>query len=269
MTLQPHISPDDPEFPGDSSPQPPFGLLDSFRSIGVWSIGAPHLAFWAAFTSVASKYSDIRKLDGAIKFMCRAVPMLAGVKVTVTGRDRINANDTYVYIVNHVNIFDMFAIYQAIPTFARSLEHVSHFSWPLIGPFITAAGQIPVDPEDPKLTAKGLKKAVTLLKSGNSLAVLPEGERTLDGSVGHFYSGAFRLAIQGGVPVVPMAIHGGRTVSRRGDWRVRPGSMKVIFGDPVSSKGYPLRDAGKLAQICRDKVIALLQEENRCASRRN
>ena len=262
MTLLPHMNPENPDFPGDASPQPPFNIRDSFRSIGVWSIGAPHLAFWAAYTTIASRFTDLHRLDKSIKLMCRAVPALAGVKVTVEGTENIDARATHVYVINHVNVFDMFAIYQAIPGFARSLEHASHFSWPLIGPFITAAGQIPVDPDNRKLTARGLKKAVRLLKNGNSIAVLPEGERTLDGSVGHFYPGAFRLAIQGGVPIVPMAIHGGRTVSRRGDWRVRKGTMKVIIGKPVSSEGYTIREADILAQRCRNEVIHLLQREN-------
>lgn len=262
MTISPHIDADSPDFPGDSSPQPPFGFIDSLRSVGVWTIGAPHLAFWAAFVTAASKVSNTKKIDHAIKFMCRAVPKLAGVDVAVTGKNNFNPNGTYVYVVNHVNIFDMFAIYQAIPHYTRSLEHVSHFSWPLIGPFITAAGQIPVDPSNKRLTAKGLKKALAMLKNGDSLVVLPEGERTLDGTVGTFFPGAFRLAIQAKVPVVPMAIHGGRTVSRRGDWRVRPGKMKVIFDTPVSTQGMTIRNSAELAKTCKQRIISLLQQEN-------
>ncbi|MBN2342500.1 MAG: 1-acyl-sn-glycerol-3-phosphate acyltransferase [Deltaproteobacteria bacterium] len=263
MTILPHLNPQDPSFPGDASPQPPFGIVDSLRSIGVWTIGAPHLAFWAALVTAVSKVSDTKKIDRAIKFMSRAVPKLAGVDVTVKGLERFDHSKTYVYVVNHVNIFDMFAIYQAIPQYTRSLEHVSHFSWPLIGPFITAAGQIPVDPQDKKLTARGLKRALAMLKNGESLVVLPEGERTLDGTVGTFYPGAFRLAIQANVPVVPMAIHGGRTVSRRGDWRVRPGRMTVSFGNPVPTEGMTIRDSAALAQTCKECIISLLQTENR------
>ncbi|MBN2528359.1 MAG: 1-acyl-sn-glycerol-3-phosphate acyltransferase [Deltaproteobacteria bacterium] len=262
MTISPHLNTNDPDFPGDVSPQPPFGLLDAFRSIGIWSIGAPHLAFWAAYVTAASRFSTSKKMDRTLKFMSRAIPAAAGIKVEVEGSAHLNPKKPYVYVINHVNIFDMFVIYQAIPQFARSLEHVSHFSWPLFGPFITAAGQIPVDPQNKKLTARGLKKALTMLKSGDSIVVLPEGERTLDGSVGKFFPGAFRLAIQAKVQIIPMAIHGGRTVSRRGDWRVRPGKMKVIIGEPVSTDGLTIRDAETLADTCRSHVIGLLQLEN-------
>jgi len=259
MTISPEFDAASPDFPGDPSPQPAFGLADSLRSVALWSVGVPHLAAWTAFTVAVSKITDTRKVDGLIKLMCRAVPRLAGIRVDVLGREMLDPAGTYVYVVNHVSIFDMFVIYQAIPHYTRSLELADHFDWPLFGQFITAAGQIPVDPKDKRVTAKGLKKAAQMLQEGDSLVVLPEGERTLDGSVGRFYPGAFRLAIQTQRPVVPMAIKGARTVSRRGEWRIRPGTMQAIFGAPVSTEGLTLADTNDLADRCRAIVIDLLQ----------
>lgn len=259
MTITPQIDADEPDFPGDPSPQPVFGLVDSVRSIGLWALGVPHLAAWTAFTVAVSRFTDTRRVDRLIKLMSRAVPRLAGIRVEVLGREGIDPASTYVYVVNHVNIFDMFAIYQAIPQYTRSLELAEHFDWPLFGQFITAAGQIPVDPKDARVTARGLKRASQMLRDGDSLVVLPEGERTLDGSVGRFYPGAFRLAIQTGRPVVPMAIKGGRTVSRRGEWRIRPGAMQVLFAAPVSTEGLTLKDTEDLTERCRAIVIELLQ----------
>ena len=259
MTLCPHIDPDSPDFPGDPSPQPLLGLRDTLRSVLLWSVGVPHLAAWTAFVAAVARLSDTRKIDRAIKLMCRAVPALAGVRVVVRGREVVDESSTYVYVVNHVNLMDMFVIYQAIPHYTRSLELAEHFSWPIFGRFITAAGQIPVDPNDKRLTARGLKKAARMLREGDSMVVLPEGERTLDGTVGRFFPGAFRLAIQTGRAVVPMAIRGGRAVNRRGDWRIRPGTMEVLFGAPISVGGMTPRDAEELAVRCRGVVIDLLR----------
>jgi 1-acyl-sn-glycerol-3-phosphate acyltransferase len=255
MTMTPHINPQLDTFPGDPSPQPHFGLRDTIRSTISWSLTVPTLAVCSAAVVGISKFADTRKVDGAMKAMSRFLPQLAGVKITVENRHLIDRDRTYVFIINHVNILDMFAIYQAIPQYTRSLEHVDHFSWPLIGPLISAAGQIPVDPSDPKVTARGLKRATEMLKAGDSLVVLPEGSRTLDGSLGEFYPGAFRLAIKAGVPVAPMAIYGGRSVSRRGDWRIRPGKMIVSFADPIPTRGLTLRDSGDLAARSRDAII--------------
>ncbi len=261
MAICPHISPEDPSFPGDASPQPFFGLRDSLRSLALWGIGVPHLAAWTAFVIAASKVTDLRNVDGAVKLMARAVPALAGVRIRVKGQELLTSGQACVYVVNHVNIFDMFAIYRAIPGYTRSLEHASHFAWPVFGAFITAAGQIPVDPADAKVTARGLLTAARMLAEGTSIVVLPEGERTLDGSVGRFYPGAFRLAIKAGVPVVPMAIHGGRTVSRRGDWRIRPGRMTAVFEPPIPTSGMTLADVERLSDQARNAIIAALQRE--------
>ncbi|MFO8074134.1 MAG: lysophospholipid acyltransferase family protein [Polyangia bacterium] len=259
MSIAPHIDPRSPDFPGDPSEQRPFGLVESLRSVLAWSVGIPHLAAWTAFVVAVDRVSDTRRVDRALKLLSRAVPALAGIRVEVRGRDAIDAHGTYVYVANHVNLFDIFVIYQAIPHYTRSLEAADHFDWPLFGPLITAAGQIPVDPEDRLVTARGLRKAAQMLSLGDSLVVLPEGQRTLDGSVGRFYPGAFRLAIQAGVPVVPIAIRGGRAINRRGDWRVRPGRTEVIFGAPVSTRELRTRDAAGLANRCRSIVIDLLQ----------
>ena len=261
MTLAPHVHPDSPHFPGDNSPQPAFGAADALRSLGIWAIGAPHLLGWAAFVALAAKLGATRRIDPALKLMSRTVPALCGVRIRVENQARIPANAPVVYVANHVNIFDMFALYRTIPGYARSLELAEHFSWPIFGAFITAAGQIPIDPSDARLTAKGLKRAADMLRQGDSVVVLPEGARTLDGSVGPCFPGAFRLAIGAEVPVVPLGIFGGRAISRRGDWRIRPGTMTVRVGEPVPTSKLTLRDAGALAQTCRQRIIALLQGE--------
>jgi 1-acyl-sn-glycerol-3-phosphate acyltransferase len=259
MTIAPQSDTHDPDFPGDPTPQPVFGLRDTLRSVALWSLGVPHLAAWTAFTVTVARLTDTRRVDRLIKAMARAVPLLAGIRVEVLGQASIDPSETYVYVVNHVGLFDMFVIYQAIPHYTRSLELAEHFDWPLFGQFITAAGQIPVDPEDKRVTARGLKKAAQMLRDGDSLVVLPEGERTLDGSVGRFFPGAFRLAIQTGRPVVPMAIKGGRAISRRGEWRIRPGTMQVLYAAPVPTDDLTLKDTETLAEQCRQIVIDLLQ----------
>ena len=260
MMMSPHIDADAADFPGDPSPQPPFGFADSLRSAALWSVGLAHLGSWMVAVRAIAKHGDLKRSDGLLKLMSRAVPALCGIKIEVIGGKSIDKDKAYVYVANHVNIFDMFALYQAIPQYTRSLEHIDHFSWPVIGPIITAAGQIPVDPKNPKLTAAGVKKATDMLTAGESITVLPEGSRTLDGTVGKFYPGAFRMAVRAHAPVVPLAIRGGRTISRRGDWRIRPGSEQVLIGKPISTDGMTIRDVDSLAETSRAAIIDLLQQ---------
>jgi 1-acyl-sn-glycerol-3-phosphate acyltransferase len=258
MIMRPDIAADAPDFPGDPTNQPPFGLVDSLRSVAIWSVGVPHLAFWMSVVRLLARTSDLRETDRFLKLMSRAIPALSGVRIDVRGGKSLDPDQAYVYVSNHVNIFDLFAIYQAVPQFTRALEHIDHFSWPFIGPLLTAAGQIPVDPDDRRTTAAGLKKAAEMLARGESITILPEGSRTLDGSVGHFFPGAFRLAIRAGVPVVPLAIRGGRSVSRRGDWRIRPGREEVLIGTPYPTSHLTLKDTDTLAGECRHRIIEML-----------
>ncbi|MDJ0763830.1 MAG: lysophospholipid acyltransferase family protein [Myxococcota bacterium] len=258
MTMTPHIDPSHPSFPGDPLPQPPFGFRDTVRSALMWAVGLVELMGWSAVVNTVSNYVDVREIDFLLKWMSKAMPASLGIRVQVTGAHQLDPDRPYVYVANHVNIFDMFVLYQAIPQFSRGLELAEHFSWPIVGPLIRAAGQIPINQEDARENVKSLKRAAQMLKQGESITVLPEGSRTWDGSVGHFYPGAFRLAIGQRVPVVPMAIRGGRAVCRRGDWRFRPGREEVLIGTPVVTEGLRMSEASDLASTCRQIIIDML-----------
>ncbi|MCP4606151.1 MAG: 1-acyl-sn-glycerol-3-phosphate acyltransferase [Proteobacteria bacterium] len=256
--MTPHIDAESEEFPGDPGPQPPFGFRDSVRSAGYWVLGLSQFATWIAVLRVAARFTDIQRSDVLLKRISRSIPSSLGIDIIVRGAQSLDQTRTYVYVANHVNIFDMFALYQAIPQYTRALELIDHFSWPLVGRLITGVGQIPVDPNDLRLTAKGLRAAREMLVRGDSLTVLPEGSRTLDGSLGPFLPGAFRLAIKAQVPIVPIAIRGGRSISRRGDWRIRPGREEVLLAAPVSTEGLKGPDTNRLAEQCRQIIIDLL-----------
>ncbi len=259
MTSTPHIVAESPDFPGDPTPQPPFHFGDSIRSMALWPVAIGSFAATVAAVRAVAKITDLRRIDSLLKVFSRLIPSAIGVKVKVEGADSLDLSKSYVYVANHVNVFDMLVIYQAIPQYTRAFENIDHFSWPIIGPFLHAAGQIPVYPEDKRKTVKSLRMAAELLEKGESFTVLPEAVRTLDGSVGSFFLGAFNLAINAGVEVVPMAIRGGRAVSRRGDWRFRPGVEEVLFAAPVPTTGLTASQAPELAETCRQIVIDLLQ----------
>ena len=258
MSTAPHISADSPDFPGDPTPQPPFDFIDSIRSLALWPVGIGLFAAAVTAVRIAARFLDLHRIDSLLKLFARIIPSAIGVKVRVQGADVIDLNRSYVYVANHVNVFDMLVLYQAIPQYTRALEHIDHFSWPIVGPFLRDVGQIPVYPRDKRKTAASLRWAAELLEKGESFTVLPEGERTLDGSLGRFYLGAFNLAINAGVPIVPLAVRGGRAVSRRGDWRFRPGTEEVLFAAPIPTIGLTRSDSPELAERCRQVIIELI-----------
>jgi 1-acyl-sn-glycerol-3-phosphate acyltransferase len=97
-----------------------------------------------------------------------------------------------------------------------------------------------------------------MIHGGDSFVVFPEGHRTRDGRLGSFYPGAFRLAVQAGVPVVPMGLRGLRNVCPAGDWRIRPGTVDVLFGEPIATSHLTEADAPDLARRTRAALNDLL-----------
>ena len=88
--------------------------------------------------------------------------------------------------------------------------------------------------------------------------MFPEGTRSETGEVRSFKKGAFVLAIQAGVDVVPAAITGARGVMRKGSWVIRPGTVRIQFGQPVSVQGYGIKDRNELTERVRGELIRIL-----------
>jgi 1-acyl-sn-glycerol-3-phosphate acyltransferase len=105
-----------------------------------------------------------------------------------------------------------------------------------------------------------LHAAVDIVRGGASVCAFPEGTRSRDGRVAPFKGGAFQLAIEAGVSVVPVAIEGSGAVLPSAGFRVRPGAIVLRLGDPMPTHGLTLHDRNALAQQARAAVVALLEE---------
>ena len=145
---------------------------------------------------------------------------------------------TSFFIVNHVNLFDPFVLYSAIPQFVRGLELESHFKIPVYGWMMKRFGNVPVPEESRPPDLKRMWRLTrAALDSGTSLAVFPEGSRTRDGRVGPFKDGVFRMARQFGYPIVPVSIIGSFEFNRKDSWMLRPSKIVVHLHDTTETKG--------------------------------
>jgi 1-acyl-sn-glycerol-3-phosphate acyltransferase len=236
-------------------PLRPFTLAESAASLLYWGIGLAHLGSWlGVFVALDKTVMSGRRFDKLGKFVCRRVTDLARIKVWRHGLEHLRPGASYVFCVNHVSLLDLFVVFQSIPYFHRSFQDTAHFKIPVYGGCIRVFGQVPVNRKDKALNARSFAQAVEMIHSGDSFVVFPEGHRTRDGRLGRFYRGAFRLAHAAGVPVVPMALKGLRNVCPAGDWRIRPGRVDVIFGEPIP----PDEDLQALADRARAALDALL-----------
>ena len=197
-----------------------------------------------------------RIFDSAIKGFARIVPILFGIRVLVSKSYQLDKTKQYVFISNHVNLFDGFILYGYISHFVRGVELESHFKWPVWGSVIKRLGNIPISHKNPKAALKSLDVAGESIKNGTSIIILPEGHRTRDGQLQAFHRGAFRLAKHAEVDIIPLAMKGAwdrKTVSSP---FVKSGVVELIVGEPIS-KAEIIKNSDK---IIRDKAFQSISE---------
>ena len=154
-----------------------------------------------------------------------------GVDVEVRGIERLERGKTYVFVSNHQSIYDIPVIFWWIPFQLRIIAKESLGRFPVLGPHLKRTGHMLVDRRRPDRSGIfGWANALT--SNGLSLIVFPEGTRSADGRVGVFKGGSFYLAMQAGLPIVPLSIVGSRHVMRKGQLTTRPGTRHPLRARP-------------------------------------
>jgi len=202
-------------------------------------------------------FVDPQKNDWPQRFFCRNVIRLAGAKLQVRRSPRFDAGRTSFLVSNHVNLFDPFVLYSVIPQFARGLELESHFRIPIYGMLMKRFGNIPVpDVRRPSDLKKMYKQTREALERGVSLIVFAEGKRTVNGRVGEFEDGGFRMAQQFGYPIVPVSIVGSFEFNDKDHWSLRPSTITVHLHDTIETTGLTKEDVPALRERVRAIVTA-------------
>lgn len=161
---------------------------------------------------------------------------IAGVKVTVEGKELLNKNENYIFISNHQSFFDIPILMKAIPNNVRFIYKDSLTKIPILGWGMYLGGYIPINRENVRDAMKSLKKAAEKIANGISVTIFPEGTRSEDGKLGEFKRGMFVMADEAKVPLVPTTILGSINILPRNKFQIKSGTVKVIFDKPVEYK---------------------------------
>ena len=179
-------------------------LWELLRSIFLWFASWLHFLIFVPILIALAIVLDPRKHDWLQRGLCRRIAYFSGAKIVVRRSPGFDAQRTCIFMVNHVNVFDPFMLYCAIPQLVRGWELESHFRIPIYGWLMKRFGNVPVpnvrNPRDLKRLWRMTQEAIN---GGTSLIIFPEGKRTRDGHVNDFEEGGFRLAQQLGVPITP------------------------------------------------------------------
>jgi 1-acyl-sn-glycerol-3-phosphate acyltransferase len=185
----------------------------------------------------------------------RALLRLLGVDVSVSGREHAPAGPA-VYAANHASVIDILVVFGHLPVDFRIVYKRSLSLVPLLGWAIRLGGHVPIDRSHPFRARRSLDAAARRIRGGTSVVVFPEGTRSPDGAVRRFKRGSFRLALEAGVPVVPVSLAGVKAVVPRGLASVRPGLVRVVLHPVVPVAGRSAEEAEALAEEVRRIVAA-------------
>jgi 1-acyl-sn-glycerol-3-phosphate acyltransferase len=226
-----------------------------FLSIYILLAGPPLLVY-----SLLTKHVDPLYWAGlnGVLFFVRAV----GVNIHVKGQERIPSG-VCVFAANHTSSADAPAVVGAIPRRIAVLLKASLFKWPIAGQAFQLAHFIPVDRKNRDAAIASVEKATAALRAGQSFLIYPEGTRSPDGRLQPFKKGAVVMAINAGVPIVPMACSGAHKIMEKKSLVIHPGEIVVEFLEPIETTEYSLDDRDKLNDRIRKAMAAALPPDQR------
>ncbi|MBI5969130.1 MAG: 1-acyl-sn-glycerol-3-phosphate acyltransferase [Deltaproteobacteria bacterium] len=183
-----------------------------------------------------------------------------GIHVNAVGLEHLGKDRAYILISNHASILDIPGIIAAIPLPVRFIAKRSLIWFPIFGWVLYLSGHILIDRESSLSALKSLKRAVALMENGTCVIVFAEGTRSPDGQVKEFKRGAFLLALQSKVPILPISISGTFQMLPRHGWCFWPATIEIHVDKPIPTQGIPLREIRPLIQRVRETIIQNLKQ---------
>ncbi len=204
---------------------------------------------------------DIRPIYWASRQGVRLALALSGVRVEVLHPENAKRHATNLFVSNHVSNLDPPALFLTLPRIAVILKkELSRI--PLLGYVMGLGGFIYVDRKQRNSRHHALSAGVETLRKGISLLIFPEGTRSETSEMLPFRPGPFTMAIEAGVPIVPITVHGTRELMPKGTLRITPGRVTLRFHEPVETSGFRSEDRGRLMERVRRVMEQALASED-------
>ncbi len=227
------------------------------RSALLVAIGIVVTAFMSACAIVFSFLSPgENKIHKVANLWARMLLRLASTRVHVIGKENVLKDKPQIFMANHQSDFDILIVLAHIPGQFRWIAKKELFKIPLFGKAMRNAGYIEIDRQNHEKALKSLDEAAQKIREGKSVVTFPEGTRSRDGKIKPFKQGMFYLAIQAGVPIVPISIIGASEIMPKRSLLVKPGKITMVIDRPVPVSGYALENRAELIEKVRGIIIA-------------
>jgi 1-acyl-sn-glycerol-3-phosphate acyltransferase len=214
-----------------------------------------HTAFWAGLACLASPLPRSGEMVRWIsESYMRSILWSCGVTVEAAGLENLRADQPYVFMSNHRSVFDIAAMVVTNPTNWRFVAKKELVWIPIFGWAMALAGHIIVDRSNRARSVRSLERAAERVRGGLSVIIFPEGTRSRTREMGPFKSGGFHLAIQAGVPIVPVSIWGSDQITPKSSLRIESGSIGMFYGKPIATESLAVEDRGALKEEVRQTI---------------
>ena len=214
--------------------------------------------FTAIFTILCFPWKNGKAPRAVQVFWSRSVLWFLLIPIKVTGEENVDPKQSYVFVANHQSFLDVFAVYGWLPNNFKWLMKKEIRKVPFVGTACAVAGHIFVDRSNPRAALQSMDHIKKELVDGISTVIFPEGTRTKTGEMGRFKQGAFKIAMDMGLPVVPLSLNGFFKAMPSGQAFANPRArVSLHIGKPIDISQF--NDINEAMEYLREHIASGLQ----------
>src|ERR1700674_5136298 len=232
-------------------------MIRTLTMLAFWVLAAPIAALvgfpWTFITG------DVSLLYRMFMFGAWNGVRLTGVRVKTIGLDQLDPARSYIFMSNHVSNLDPPITIPLIPRRTSVMVKKELFTYPILGRAMRMGSLVPVDRGNREAGIESVRVSKQVVQQGLNMTIYVEGHRSFDGKLLPFKKGPFYLAMECGVPVVPITISGTHYVMPKGRFAIKPGTVTLTFHPPIEPEDFGSRE--DLMENVRRAIDSGLPEE--------
>jgi len=233
-------------------------LGDLVRTSLVYGSMVPSI--WAGAAAGIISGSRREAVNVAASLWSDLATSLSGVDFRVEGEQHLWSHRPAVFIFNHQSGFDPILMFKMLRRDLTGVGKQEILHNPIFGPVFAAAGVVFIDRTDSSKAIAALEPAVRALREGISLVIAPEGTRSLTPRLGRFKKGAFHIAMQAGVPIVPVVFKNVLDALPKDAMVVRPATVEAVVLPPIDTSKWTTKNMDRKIASLRSRYLAALRD---------
>ena len=242
-----------------NAPRTPSSRRPTFVNYLHSAVAIPLIYLYTVVMGTLSLALSLYDPEGRRQHWCastwsRMIARTAGARVRVIGSEVLRAGESYVFLSTHQSYMDIPVMLGYLPAQLRIAAKREVFLIPFLGWHMRRAGHISINRGSTEEAVAALQRAAREIRPGVSPFLYPEGTRTRDGSLQPFKKGGFRLALESGLPIVPVTILGTRALLPRDSFVFRPGPVEMHLDPPIPTAGLDESELPALMRKVRDAM---------------